>query len=1347
MKNILFAVFCASALIFTTGISAKSKHPSTERLKQAGLDVTSCTWSAIKITAPGSLLKATAKNKVPRLCFRTEFELKSKPRLAKFTVQIKCEPGNPVVLYINGKIVPDAFPECYMKYPGILTFHRGIESYLRKGKNVIAAGIGGRQSFRLFFLAAEGVVFCENGDVVNFKSGSDWRVAVNLPSGWEKLSADTGKFGPVRCVGKYKWGSDLPRSNPPYLGRIQVNPVGEKNPIFNAGQPVKLDIKILNLKLTGNKVPGLTCEIMDEASRKTIKSIDVKTESSGKFDFKASVDQKGLPMGTYRFRFALADGKSKLEHRDYEVAVVGKVRQVLVKGESYTEGMKLKKVWSVDCTKKLDPENSVQLWSEKGKRPVKTKVVNGPAGRYREFVNPHTFSNIGFKFTIKNRYKPHLAVIEWPDDAPRQMIAQVIEPTTAFPGGFAAAVTGRFGFTRGEASVICAKDYPRSNKIRKLRFFYWPNEYNETIHIFNYLGKAPAAISKITIYEIESGIPALKIDDAGNRMIGFHTERGPYTMRQTYYSGPLGAYFGTDGGYCADEYYQPWFIAAKHLIEKMRFAGQNVYLMGQFMYIHALYASERYRDDTRKDYGPIVLRMFEQNGLSLISNIEYTFTQDLLAESEASIEEVRKGTPTLFAVTRKGEFCSLFGFGGKVPNHLHPRVKESYFRIVDELLELYKDYPAWKGINFILNGAFAGPLAPMIREDLRGRKLKPLNMGYGDYTINLFEKETGINIPVKNSDPKRFEKRYEWLMKNAKQKWIDWRSKKYTEIYCEIRNRIVAARPDLKLYLCMREPQPGFMKPFLDQLQTKKEMENTLKCFGYNAEVLKKQPDIVTSFIYMTPGTRHGQLADAMVRRGIITRIWRDFAYNQTWNDLFANDGKGGAYIHSCFTEGNKHVKLKKWLWQNTLTRQGYPWAPGRYMLDNFVNVFVRSNPTVVFHTWCDVQEPGGHLGELRWFSKAFRSLPNGKYTRLKGNGLDKNLWVETVRHDGYVYGYVANTQWWPLPGASVTFSDQAKVFDLMEYGKKVNLSKNKWDFDLQPYGMKVFRIKTGNEVSPIVSAKTSIPKIADKTIDTELGKAKAVLGRALARKNELSNLPVWVKVKELEKMITQIETLKSLGNLSKAYRLATCSQFSSIRGNLLHRVLDAIPFLVIGPFGDKKWTNKPPVSYYELKPEYRGMETDYIPENGDIDFTKPVKVYPGVMKKWVKAVKGRLLSWEEANVQGPGKFWMVAYAYTEVYSPEAQSVFLNIGSDHAAWVWLNGRWVLKHGGKGTPRYGQRPAAPGQNKYNVELQKGWNEILIKAVQRGKARIFFSITDKKAKKPLKNLKFRVPDTQK
>ncbi len=221
-------------------------------------------------------------------------------------------------------------------------------------------------------------------------------------------------------------------------------------------------------------------------------------------------------------------------------------------------------------------------------------------------------------------------------------------------------------------------------------------------------------------------------------------------------------------------------------------------------------------------------------------------------------------------------------------------------------------------------------------------------------------------------------------------------------------------------------------------------------------------------------------------------------------------------------------------------------------------------------------------------------------------------------------------------------------------------------------------------------------------------------------------------------------------------------------------REAEGIPFLVLGPFGEpsdtRPFRNEKRASLWsqgEVVPEYRGLETPYLgefeqaadtvpslttgfrPDTSQrypltFRFGKPAYWFPGSACWRTIEVPGRSLSF--AGVcSSPYPYWMVAYAYTEVYSPRAQEAVAWTGSDHALAVWLNDALAIQHGGQGAPRGGRREARARTDRATVRLEQGWNHVWIKAVQRDRSRVYFELTDAQGE-PLSDLDFRVPQVQ-
>ncbi len=75
------------------------------------------------------------------------------------------------------------------------------------------------------------------------------------------------------------------------------------------------------------------------------------------------------------------------------------------------------------------------------------------------------------------------------------------------------------------------------------------------------------------------------------------------------------------------------------------------------------------------------------------------------------------------------------------------------------------------------------------------------------------------------------------------------------------------------------------------------------------------------------------------------------------------------------------------------------------------------------------------------------------------------------------------------------------------------------------------------------------------------------------------------------------------------------------------------------------------------------------------------------------------------------GPLVKVAYLRTEVWLPNTQKVRMELGSNDAVKMWLNGKLVHFNNVA-------RACEPGQDIFEVTLQKGWNPIMLKVVNAG-----------------------------
>ncbi|MBI3945257.1 MAG: hypothetical protein HY321_05015 [Armatimonadetes bacterium] len=1137
------------------------------------------TWRSARLQLPQA---PVPEEGAPRLsaCYRKEFTLPAAPRQAALTLYIH---GSRAYWFaVNGR--PLLEPREDALQLGGLT-NLDVTEALRAGKNVLtfrAECQGASQGS----VTIEGIVFCEDGTTYRILSDG-WQGGWNAPKGWDGPDAAPQSLAPLPAGEPLRGTPDsvFPR---PYYGPIQVTPVcpagkAMSQPVFDEEAAILLKVTLPNQQASA-RAPVLTAEVVNEFIGEDLGTRTVPLAPEGKLDLAGTLDLGRYARGAYRLRFRLADGDEEVDRRDYEVAVVGEIPQRLVEGTDYEDGLDLREVYSIDCTAPTSPETFVAShtqWGAKSNewKEVETRVVTGPAGRYRVLAETTSMLYFAYKYKVKKLYVPHLAVVEWPDDARRNFIVHVAERASGYPESDPDPVTrlkdfhmpggvellgttdyGSFrsvGFQRSEAGLVAQHDqHPvRSNKLQKLHLLFWPNSEEGSVHVCNVDGgDEPAAAARVTIYEITNDLPALRIADAGDRLIGPHTERGPATMSSTYYSGPLGSYFTSHlGARDHPEFYRDWYTTTENWIKRARFSGQNFYLMGHFMYQGTLYPSRLSRygfnqnkyggGDVIRDYAGLILRMFERNGMAMVSGIEF-FSVPALVETQPTPEEIRAGEASpLFMVSRRGTLFPLHaviradgswwgsgrpGLDGRVHwpamNFMHPGMQERLLAMVGELADLYGEYPAWKGVALVLSRCF-GPMEPALL-----RSVDLLEAGYEDYTIDLFEKETGTLVPVDAKDPERFEKRYQWIMGNVREGWIDWRTRKYTELYRRLGERVAQARPDVKLHLIVGEPMlwRGSQEILDGRFDDLPYAVDVLRQFGFDLDSLRKEPGIVLTQSFPSPGSGDARMTDG--HDG-----WREFTQNQAWQSLFANDNRGGAYVKSGLQHwGNYTFPEGKWLFRNVQTRQGWFWST--YAIETFVNTMVRSNPTWIPHTWTDISDSMGRIQEQRLFARAYRSLPNGRYERLTGNGLDRNLWVSRTQAKGATYAYAANLHWW-APEVTLRFSEGARVHDLIK-DQPVALQAGAWAFRLEPYQIQSFRVSGGT----ILSAETRIPAADREYLEGEvrctLGEARDVAAAARARERELAGKAGWEALRELEGRIARAQARLDQGDLAGAYTL-----------------------------------------------------------------------------------------------------------------------------------------------------------------------------------------------------------------
>ncbi len=1360
------------ALSVVACVAGAGSPTADERIRDSSLNPEYVSWRSgfLRIRPEEeALLKGEAPMTV---CYRKVFELPAAPREAALVFFMQGRGGYRITA--NDRTLSEP-REGVLQLGALQTFD--VTEVLRPGRNVITFSRS-CQAWTHSWLSVEGIAHCEDGSTARILTDG-WEGGWNLPDGWRNPDAAPEGMGPVEEYNRPLRGAPDNIFRRPYLGPIRVTPADHDSrepmpdPIYDEGKGIRLEVALLN-RQQAEPQPVLTAEIFDERNRTALGTETLSLWKDGALDLQGRLELEPLPQGAYRIRFRLTQGEEEVDRRDYEIAVVGQIPQRVVQGTDYKDGLDLKAVWHVNCAAepkegtfvasnanfvRRDPE----LWKE-----LETEIIRSPAGAYRQLVRNGNMDFFSYRYTVQNLFKPHLAVVRWPDDARRSFICHVTEKSSGYPESRRYRYFHNYGYQRAEASVITNNDLlpKRSNRMRDLHLLFWPNAAEGAVTVCNVRGaEKPAAAASMTIYEITNDIPALQVADAGDRWIGYQSERGPWTLASNCYAGPLGPYFLTHLGLRDHpEFLHNWYGTVENWIKAMKFAGQNLYLMGHFMYQGSLYPSELWRHgynqnaysggDVIRDNLPLMLRMFERNEMVMVSNLEHLTVPALVAK-QPTPQKIRDGVEHRFMVGRWGTLCPLHSsrHGGSgfsegdvrwpAVNYFHPENQERLIAFVEEPAKRYGRFPAWKGVCILLSRVF-GPMDPaLLRDD------EPLNWGYEDYTINLFEEETGIDVPVDPETPERFELRCHWIRENVKEEWIEWRCSRYTDLLLRMRDAVRKHRPDAKFYIILGEPMDrGILDGHWDNPE--EITRQTLREFGFDLAALRNERRIVVNQTYSVVGS------GMTFARGPEDQAWREQTMNQDFQNLFANDNRGGAFIKGSIPHyGNYTFPEDKWLWTSVRNRQGYFWST--FLTETFVNVMARSDPTWMPHTWMDVSQSMGRWHDHRIFARAYRTLPNGDYERLAGNGLDRGIWVSQLEKDGSAWLYAANLHWWAKE-VTLRFPERAQVRDLIR-NEPVKMVDGAWRFHLDPYSVQTIKVEGARRA--VLSAEVEIPGRELRTVllpETRrlISEHEEMLSRARLREKEMQHLDVWPRVVEFGELLAGMRNALDSERVARAYDLAIDWRTQLRHRELRQKLVEAVPFLVIGPFGDERLTDSDqaaappersaaPLSVPFLNEFAPPLERlGYLAEDFAVVPDRDYAGYDDAEVEWREEWQTGRLRFD--TIEAPERHWTVVYAAAEIYCPEKRSGHMEITTDApAVHGWLNRRlWLHRPLPTDAPPPGERRFAQG----GFHLNRGWNTILFKVLYRPgiSLKLRMMHTGSRPFQPMTDLLYRLPGSE-
>ncbi len=852
----------------------------------------------------------------------------------------------------------------------------------------------------------------------------------------------------------------------------------------------------------------------------------------------------------------------------------------------------LKLLKEFDCTKKY----SLEEFCDDGM----SKVVSSPLGKYRVTSDKTPWSRFAYHFFINNPQAQHLAVVEYPDDHEYEMEVMIDN-------------RGNVLYQTLENGVIVGGHYPNSNKMKQFKLLFWPTSRECTIMAMGWpigiLGRhvdekvSAAAIKSIKIYEVIGGLPAVKLENLPpknlRRTVGTREEDATSSRE-----------FGANLINQTNDFEQIYRMLNRR-IKYMKFLGQNLYGMTLVHYSGGFYPSFiMSKDIARQSMFPdywieLSLYLCEKNGIKVNAGLCLLNNEKLKAMANQTKEEIIAGKDTPFNIKWDGTFFGRGALFAGPPDYnvIHPKVQEHFLSVVEDILNRYGDSPAFNGFDFW----FWSTMSFWFGD---------LKSGYGDYTVKLFENETGIKVPGDVPDPMRFTKRYVFLARTSKDirnKWIEWRCRKVKEFWMKIRDLVKKKDPKLIINLeCWAVLTANFININNASVIWKPgKLDSIYKYY--------RKGGIDLNMFKNIPGFYLGNVIKPNFNPKLKYQFFRDYVFAPAYIKAFQNHGMNSVWLEQnrrefdCMhnatpmpdywiPEGSKtryggqpprkggKTQNRGKAYHGHLEKSGAVMANGDFYLEFYANILAEWDVRQITDGGLTTTTLGAE-DVVREFIRAYLTLP-AEYFEVFDNMTDPVCVRQLNRKDGY-YFYMVNRDFYPL---EISLNFNRKNFSVTDLpnAKKLTVSDNV-KVTLGPYRLMSFKAPKGTK---LVSVKVVAPKDKVAWLKGRMDNIKKLLATVKTKKIELpkligQNLPWFEKSLDsawrekhyawLRKLLDSVwaknlETLLS-GKKSELMTFLQAKDYAKKYFSRKTRSFKAMKVNSIPPVGSDEWKKAQPIT------------------------------------------------------------------------------------------------------------------------------------------------------------------------
>lgn len=677
------------------------------------------------------------------------------------------------------------------------------------------------------------------------------------------------------------------------------------------------------------------------------------------------------------------------------------------------------------------------------------RTVKSPLGTYIE-TSGKPLERFGYRFKIENKDKPHILVLAYPDDKRRHMMIN-----DCFSYDLTCGV-----FTDGE--------YPISNTVKHIYKVFHTRTTDLTLTVMGWGKNEPAAIMGFAVYELDA-LPEFDL----KKPTGIKTRR--YGVQ---YEDPCGAVSDL-GATTLNDWIDKYIEYAKH-------TGQNVLVQpinwysgpifdsetqpGSSWYWNALENHEQYTVTTSTpcDWITPFLEKCEKADIDFIGGMTLLRLGNLIKNMNTDLVSIQTGADTYnnmrcdnkvqtscndwtalynarniekmidigYEKINTDDFEFVYGekeddFGGApMFNPLHPTVQSALIEYFEEISRRFGTKKAFKGVSLNIWHATLVWFSS-------------LRVGYDDYTVKLFEEETGIKVSTAPDDAKRFSKRYDLLTSQNLELWVKWRCKKIRELILKLRDALRKYDSELTLYICAwNEPVKRTMFGWFNKEHQYPKFiseDEFLRQGGIDISLFENDEGICFS-VEQNQHRDRGWTVDGTELPIEQRRFFHDLAYlDKSWINAQAKMKKNAAFVFDSWTEGwgdyfkypfNEHTPeiddfIKNMGLENAnFFKDTCRLAPDDYWFDSqrqittcyptdknymepFAHAVAELDPTYILRGGLYLDRM--HTSEIRSYTAAFTALPEVKFDNVGCK--NDPITVREKNIDGRHYFYAVNRE------------------------------------------------------------------------------------------------------------------------------------------------------------------------------------------------------------------------------------------------------------------------------------------------------------------------------------------------